>query len=275
MATELPQEIIDLIADHLQKSQVSLAPCTMVCRQWKAAFEPLIYSTLNIYSGDSKDLSPHWGSWRKGIPEKSISLSQFKSATSGTGNTRRKMIRHLSYHIIVPFILKDWTFLKNSAYTTDNDIRNNNDLVFQSAMLDLFEFLSSWEPTLPLSLALRVVGRELKREPETTYSGDAFRHPLDRCKNPKKCVPVYRAKFEENMASSLPFVTCIDRLAFEKFVKHQIWAGSALQIAQKCSTLTELQLDLDEDIRPDFLHYIKARRQGKFPSVTSRLVLGK
>jgi hypothetical protein len=35
-----------------------------------------------------------------------------------------------------------------------------------------------------------------------------------------------------------------------------------MQIAQRCPTLTELWLNLDDYIRPDHLEYMKERRQG-------------
>jgi hypothetical protein len=44
MGTHFPQEILRLIATHLQDSEASLVPCIRVCREWQVACEPFIYS---------------------------------------------------------------------------------------------------------------------------------------------------------------------------------------------------------------------------------------
>ena len=52
MAGNLPPELLFQIATLLQNDGTSLVPCTSVCRSWQAAFEPLIYSSLAVYSDD-------------------------------------------------------------------------------------------------------------------------------------------------------------------------------------------------------------------------------
>ncbi|GFF79356.1 hypothetical protein IFM47457_04891, partial [Aspergillus lentulus] len=79
-----------------------------------------------------------------------------------------------------------------------------------------------------------------------------------------KSVRPYRAQLPDDDASELPSVSCIDKLCFPNAGSdpwHMIWAGTALQIAQCCPTLTWLYLGLDEFVRPDHLDYMRDRRQ--------------
>lgn len=245
-----------MIANHLQESEASLVPCTRVCRQWQIGFEPLIYSEpMHVFSVD--------GVSKEGRG-RSMSLNHFRNVTSVNGLARRSLIRHLNYHIVVPVELPDWQTRKQKGYNLENNVRQNNDIAFQSAMINLFNTLTNWDPDLRISLELTLLGREAGKEPYTSdcdIAGD-YRH--DYKKGRTKSVPVYRADFLDNGASLLPAVACIDRLFFRHgFPSHQIWAGSAMKIAQRCETLTEITLGLDEYIRPDHIEHIQTRRQGK------------
>lgn len=256
MGTHLPQEIFYLIATHLQDSEASLVPCTRVCREWQVAFEPFIYSQpIHVISADGVS---------KDDRERSMSLSHFQNVTSGKRLARRALIQYLSYHIVVPLDLPDWQTRKEKGYNLENNIRHNNDLAFQSGILDLFNTFKHWDSNLRLSVELALLGREAGKEPHTYNWDTAGEYRFDYKKGRTKSVPVYRARFLDNGASLLPDVACIGRLYFNNGpLFHQIWAGSAIQITQRCSTLTEMILDLDEYIRPDHIEYIQARRQGK------------
>lgn len=258
MGTHLPQDILYLIATHLQDAEASLVPCTRVCREWQVVFEPFIYSKLiHVFSAD--------GVSKEGC-RRAMSLSQFQNATSGKGLARRPLIRHLSYYIVVPVNLPDWQTRKQKGYNLENNVRHNNDVAFQSAIVDLFNTLTHWDPNLRLSIELALLGREAGKEPHTSDWDIAGEYRYDYKKGRTKSVPVYRANFLDNGAgaSLLPDVACIDRLCFNKgFPSHQIWAGCTIQIAQRCISLTEIILGLDEYIRPDHIEYIQARRQGK------------
>lgn len=113
----------------------SLVICTRVCREWQVAFEPLIYPR-QIYVISADGVSKDDG-------ERSMSLSHFQNVTTGKELVRRVLIQHLSYHIVVPIDLPDWQTRKRKGYKLENNIRHENDLAFQSAILDLFETLNS------------------------------------------------------------------------------------------------------------------------------------
>ncbi|CAI7586627.1 unnamed protein product [Penicillium viridicatum] len=79
-------------------------------------------------------------------------------------------------------------------------------------------------------------------------------------------IPPYRARFVNNMPELyLVHVPCIDALtvtnrSHDKNQLHQIWTGAIQTIIEHCPTLTELELDLNEWVRPDYLQYIQGRR---------------
>ncbi|CAI7624485.1 unnamed protein product [Penicillium pancosmium] len=257
MAPQIPTEILCLIAEHLQELEASLVPCTRVCRQWQVGFEPLIYSEpINVFSADGVS---------KEDCGRAMSLSHFQKVTSGNGVARRSLIRYLSYYIVVPIDLPDWQNCKQKGYNHENIVRQNNDIAFQSAIVDLFETLAHWDPNLRLSLDLALLGREEGKEPYTSAFALAGDYNYEYKKGRTRSVPVYRARFPDNGHSFLPAVACIDRLFFyyDSFPSPQIWAGSAMKIAQCCTSLTEIILDLDEYIRPDHIEYFQARRQGQ------------
>ncbi|KAF3394142.1 hypothetical protein F1880_005529, partial [Penicillium rolfsii] len=220
---------------ELFAGRASLVTCTRVCRQWQVAFEALIYSQpIHVISADGVS---------KDDCERSMSLSHFQNVTSRKGLARRALIQHLSFHIVVPTDLPDWQTRKSKGYKVENNIRYENDVAFQSAVLDLFKTLEWWDPNLRLSVEMALLGREAGIESHTYDWETAGEYRYNYKKGRTQSVPVYRARFLNNGASFLPD------------------AGSALQIAQRCSTLTQMTLNLDEYIRPDHIEYIQARRQ--------------
>lgn len=82
-------------------------------------------------------------------------------------------------------------------------------------------------------------------------------------------IPPYRARFTNNMPELyLVHVPCIDTLAVtngghDKNHLRQIWTGAIQTIIEHCPSLTELELDLNEWVRPDYLQYIQERRACK------------
>ncbi|GFG10343.1 hypothetical protein IFM5058_04880 [Aspergillus udagawae] len=244
MAASLPIELLAEVAGYLKDAGASLVACTAVCRHWQAAFEPFIYSTLNIYSED-------------GFNEGGICLRQFQELSSGAGIARQAWIRQLQYYIVIPFELPDWNARKEEGYSTNNAIRQANDTAFQIAIVNLFDTLESWDKTHRLSVSLVLQGRELGQEPSTEEDDEAGLYTWDYTDGRTRSVPVYRARFHDNSASMLRDVPCIDKIS----LPHRIWAGAAMQIARHCPELTELRLDLNDYIRPDHLEYMKKRRQ--------------
>ncbi|RHZ66426.1 hypothetical protein CDV55_107178 [Aspergillus turcosus] len=249
MAASLPFELLCEIAGHLQHAGASLFACATVCRRWQAAFGPIIYSELNVYSED--------GINGKG-KDRGISLKQFQVLTSGPGIGRRALIRELWYFIAVPFDLPDWMARKTDGYTTNNAVRRANDAAFQSAVINLFNTLDSWDKDHRLSVVLLLQGREPGQEPSTEKDDEAGLYTWDYTDGRTRSVPVYRAQFHDNGASMLRDVSCIDKIELPVY---NIWAGAAMQIVRHCPQLTELRLEVEDYIRPDHLEYIKERRQ--------------
>ncbi|PKX90607.1 F-box protein [Aspergillus novofumigatus IBT 16806] len=244
MAASLPFELLCEIAGYLQRAGTSLVACTTVCRRWQAAFESFTYSKLNLYRED-------------GYSGRRVCLNQFREFTSGPRIARRAWIRQLWYDIVLPFELPDWTTRQEEGYTTDNPVRQANDTAFQSQVIDLFNTLGSWDKSHRLSVILRLRGRELGQEPCTEEDYEAGRYNSNTVDFGTQPVPVYRARFDDDGASMLRDVSCIDQISFPNL----IWAGAAMQIVRHCPELTELYLHLDEYIRPDHQEYLKKRRQ--------------
>ncbi|EAU29364.1 predicted protein [Aspergillus terreus NIH2624] len=255
MAASLPRELLDEIAGHLKNAGACLVACTAVCRRWQAAFEPIIYSDLHVYSEDFIN--------KEGQP-RGISLHRFHALTSGPGIARRGYICRLWYHIVVPFDLPDWTMRKRDGYSSDNAVRQVNDTAFQSALIDLFKTLG-WEKFHRLTLILALLGRNPGQEPHTKEDNEGGLYTWFFTEGRTQAVPVYRACFHQDGALALPYVSCIDKLSFldgtDSTRDHQIWAGAAMQIAHHCPALAEIWLNLDDHIRPDHLEYLKERRQ--------------
>ncbi|GLA77394.1 hypothetical protein AtubIFM55763_009576 [Aspergillus tubingensis] len=106
MAATLPLELLQLIGDSLQKEGVPLFPCTTVCRWWKEAFEPFIYSRVVVCSTHANEKAPV-----SGIP-----IDVFEDITSHAGAARRMMIRAIEYRIYAEII---YDIVKHSPYITE------------------------------------------------------------------------------------------------------------------------------------------------------------
>ncbi|OOF90107.1 hypothetical protein ASPCADRAFT_135436 [Aspergillus carbonarius ITEM 5010] len=266
MAGTLPLELLTEIGTYLSHEGIPLAPCTTVCRRWQTAFEPFIYSRKFIIR--SNDVPPE-------VPLPStIPVDRFATLTSGTGTARRSWIRHLQYHIIVPYELPDWTSRKHKGYRLKNPVRDANDQAFKSAIINLFQLLSTWDRTHRISLQLGLLGCQPGTEPYTSYMSDAWEYTWDFRNGRTKATKPYRACFPDDDASMLSEVPCIDVLSFmniggvEGRADHQIWAKAIFQIVQHCPTITGLYVDLDYLTRPDQLEYIQARRQAVSDGLT-------
>ncbi|KAJ6048450.1 uncharacterized protein N7446_011133 [Penicillium canescens] len=250
MAAILPPELLHQIAELLQNNRASLVPCTSVCRLWRAAFEPLIYHSLAVYSDDE----------HKQEGQRGISLANLQKITSGDRAVRQTWIRNLEYHILTPYELLDWTTRKESnaeAYCIDNPIRKANDIAFQAAMVNLFQELHSWNQSFRVKLDLGVRGRrgDPAPEPHTEDWDGAGEYLWDYKDGRSFSTPPYRARFLSDMPD-LASVPCVEKLSFinENWpggTHHQIWTGAIQIIIQRCPTIYELALNLDEWVRPD------------------------
>jgi hypothetical protein len=256
MTATLPPELLFQIATLLQNDGNSLVPSTCVCRSWQAAFEPLIYSNLAVYSDDE----------HKEEGQRGISLQNFQKLISGDHAMRKTYIRKLEYNILVPYEVSDWTARKHwespENYSIDNPIRKDNDLAFQTAIVSLFQELQSWDQNSRLRLNLAIRGRRqgLAPEPHTQHSEIAADYRWDYRDGRILSIPPYRARFLKDM-SDLPSLPCIEKLSF--LSHNQIWTGAIRTIIQRCTQIVELELDLQGFVRPDHLEYIQARREGE------------
>ncbi|KAJ6101037.1 hypothetical protein N7499_000667, partial [Penicillium canescens] len=204
--------------------------------------------------------------------QRGISLANLQKITSGDRAVRQTWIRNLEYHILTPYELLDWTTRKESnaeAYCIDNPIRKANDIAFQAAMVNLFQELHSWNQSFRVKLDLGVRGRrgDPAPEPHTEDWDGAGEYLWDYKDGRRFSTPPYRARFLSDMPD-LASVPCVEKLSFinENWpggTHHQIWTGAIQIIIQRCPTIYELALNLDEWVRPDHLEYIQARRTGK------------
>jgi hypothetical protein len=256
MAPQLAVEILHMIAAHLQAAEFSLAPCTLVCRPWRAAFEPLIYSRLCISSTKTTSIED----------KRVITIDLLEELTSRAGIIRRSWIQHIDCKIVVPHLLKNYTTIVDGNYDLDNPVRRENNMAFQRGIARLFRLFSSWSADLHVSLELSIHGEELcVEEPEACAALDT--HEFDyELQDSQGIVPPYHAAFVDQSQVSLSKAACIKRTLFPRFKEHQIGAGAALEIVSCCSQITEIELALDYYIRPDHLEHIQARRQGTLPS---------
>ncbi|KAJ9224825.1 hypothetical protein DTO169C6_2745 [Paecilomyces variotii] len=298
MTRNLPFEVISHIAECLHSDDCPLAQYTVVCRQWQAAFESFIYSNLTVYSEEVEDGEAHsdvrevhkelgelWGTefyypplpdWyssasrtMKKKTKKTLSLSRFAHLISGTGTMRQGWVRYIKYRIVVPYLIEDWKTIKAGNYSYKNSIRDANDEAFKSGIVGLFEVLSSWSGSHRVALELGLFGRELGKEPCTDGHPDAGDYDWDFTNGRTVSVRPYRARFPLNDdASMLPKITCIDSLFFLNWSfrngvnkNHRIWAGTVFQIVASCPTVTKLELDLNEYVRPDHEGFMMQRRQ--------------
>ncbi|KAJ5876959.1 hypothetical protein N7455_000424 [Penicillium solitum] len=132
--------------------------------------------------------------------------------------------------------------------------------------------LHSWNQRCRLSLHLGLResrhNRWPKAEPDAAHcpTANACRS-FDRYTGTRHIpIPPYRACFINKTSELyLVHVPCIDTLnvtnrSHDKNQLHQIWTGAIRTIIEHCPTLTELELDLNEWVRPDYLQYIQGRR---------------
>lgn len=135
--------------------------------------------------------------------------------------------------------------------------------------------LHSWNQRCRLSLHLGLResrhNRWPKAEPDAAHcpTANACRS-FDRYTGTRHIpIPPYRACFINKTSELyLVHVPCIDTLnvtnrSHDKNQLHQIWTGAIRTIIEHCPTLTELELDLNEWVRPDYLQYIQGRRACK------------
>lgn len=294
MAGNLPLELISLIAKQLHHDGYSLAQFTIVCRQWQAAFEPFIYSKLVVYSEEVEDVERREdAAYRyrklqagcefkyrffrlliqaeatrpKKNVKKELSLARFRTITSGAGAIRRSWVHELKYKIVVPYLLEDWRTVKERNYCQKNSMREANDGAFRTGIVSLFESLSSWSQRYRISLQLSLFGRDMAAEPYTRFSDVGYDHWQST--ESKSLVRPYRASFPDNDASILLNVSCINQVSFHNTLtkdaenwNHRIWAGTVFQIIAHCPTVTCLNLDLNDFVRPEHKEYMVQRRQG-------------
>lgn len=207
--------------------------------------------------------------------QRGMSLANFQKLTSGDRAIRQTWIRNLEYDILVPYELLDWTTRKelgnSKGYCIENPIRKANDLAFQTAIVRLFQELHSRDQSARLKLYLYVRGRRYNPAPEpyTQHWDIAGDYRWDYKKGRIFSIPPYRARFLNNGPDlDLASVPCIEKLSFLNRdpswdQHHQIWTGAVQTILQSCPKITELELDLNEWVRPDHLEHIQARRAGK------------
>ncbi|KAL5342237.1 hypothetical protein BJX70DRAFT_386325 [Aspergillus crustosus] len=236
-AFRFPFELWAHIARYLKDDVSSLPKYALVCRQWQAVFERLIYRKLNVRSDDFQT--------GKGV----ISLSRFRDLMCHPTRSRRTFLRELDYTVIIPYELEDYVSIKVDprSYCEENPTREVNNHAFRAGVVALFELLSTWGDGHKITLILEALGRQRILEP-----GAEAQVELGECSTiidrERWVVRPYRARFPASNGQLL----CLAR-----------YMGSrALQIAQKCSALKRLHLDQPEWTQPDLVSYMKERRQG-------------
>jgi hypothetical protein len=253
MAHRLPIELWTQIAFYLKDDISSLPTYARVCRQWQLVFEQLIYQNLQVASEGS------------GVEKGVIPLLLFQSLMSGSTQYRRSFLNRLQYTITTPHDIQDYRAMKleNRRYSERNPIRDANNQAFSTAIYLLFRILKPWNAHLKVTLAISVRGRDKTLEPETEEVEDLVRWQTVR-DGEQWVIPPYHARFpEKGPDPDMPRVTCISELLFkDNYLYQGVWSGAALQIAEHCTTLQRLYLDLEEWVRPDHITYIQERRQG-------------
>ncbi|KAL5341740.1 hypothetical protein BJX70DRAFT_395475 [Aspergillus crustosus] len=256
MPKALPLEILYQIAKYLncEDTGINLSSYALVCRQWQAIFEPLIYKNLHVHSSRFQT--------GNGI----ISLSHLRTLTSSSQHriARRGLIRDLEYAVIVPYGLPDNTSSQideyTAGYTNDNVVRRANNAAFRDGMAELFKILHGWEGQGRLRVSLQILGRRRRQEPGTERCPNAIIWNMFN----QSIVEPYRANFPEGRLN-LPDVKCIHRLCIEEpcngAYSQQIWLGAALSIARSCPMLHEFRWETFTCIRPYHLDFIRRQRR--------------
>ncbi|KAL3451370.1 hypothetical protein BJX65DRAFT_321310 [Aspergillus insuetus] len=254
MSHRLPLELWLLIAKDLESNRLSFTRYALVCRHWRAVFEPLLYSKVRVHSVDFK------------IDKGTMSLEKFQSLTSGRAS-RQTFIRNLDYTIILPYRLDDYRSVKlKGTYNEQNPVREANDEAFKAGVMALFRPLASWCKGHQIFLTLQTLGREQAREPgtEAQCHADQWQHVLDG----EEVVRPYRARFPHHDTSMLPQVGCVTELGFRVYYPF----GDSHSI--HCRGLQILSLSTNELVRPDHLSYSRERREAiarELPNLPSSL----
>ncbi|KAL4953938.1 hypothetical protein BDW69DRAFT_183992 [Aspergillus filifer] len=152
MISGLPFELLSQIAQYLAAQRLPLGQYELVCRAWQTAFEPFIYRSVTLRSNQDD----HY---------------QFKSILS-IGD-RQYMVKSLTYSIVVPYDLPDYTSIEDEdlrakePYMENNHVRAANGKAFGEGFVQLFDTLNTWGDTQRLCLDLQVPGTEQILEPGT------------------------------------------------------------------------------------------------------------
>ncbi|KAL4756681.1 F-box protein [Aspergillus foveolatus] len=243
MGDWLPFEVLLHIAECLEEDRDSLVQCARVCMQWKAVFERLLYRRLHVLSND---LVASVGD---------LSLTRFEALTSAAGTARRTYIKHLIYHIVLPYDVGAWPDDTPDGETSS--FRNANDTVFAVAIINLFTALSSWENTR-FKLTFQLVGcldsYELGME-ETSVDGQ----------EEEPTAPPYQARLPSTELFKLPEIQSIDKFFVSDYLLGSVGIGSgtAIEIAHCFPKLQSLELSLITHDDPEFqINSRKALIQG-------------
>ncbi|KAL4733243.1 hypothetical protein BDV11DRAFT_200467 [Aspergillus similis] len=223
----LPFEVLLHIAECLEDDRDSLVQSTRVCKRWKAVFERLLYRKMHVRSND---LDTSLGD---------LSLMRFQALTSAAGITRRLYIKHLVYHIVLPYDVGDWSndTPDHRDYGETDPFRKANDAVFAVAIADLFAALSSWESTW-FSLAFELVGChdlfELGMEETSGDWQEEEQTPLP-----------YQARLPSTGLFELPVIRSINKfyVTDDPFSSVGTWSGTAFEIAHCYPMLQSLKLE--------------------------------
>lgn len=244
MSDWLPFEVLLHIAECLEEDRNSLVQCTRVCMRWKAVFERLLYRRLHVLSNDL------------GASVGDLSLTRFQALTSAAGTARRSYIKHLIYHIVLPYDVGAWPDDTPDGETSP--FQKANDAVFGVAIISLFTALRSWENTR-FKLTFQLVGcldsYELGME-ETSVDG------LEEESIP----PPYQARLTSIELFKLPEIESIDKFFVSDYLLGSVGIGNgtAIEIARCFPKLQSLELSLITHDDPDF--QVNSRKGMSWPS---------
>jgi hypothetical protein len=243
MASSLPFEILSIIAQYAAGQGGKLTPCAMVNRDWQAAFEEQIYSSLvvlspseytNILVADGGESHEKHGLTIQRLDELVTGPESWKPA-------RKATIKRILYKVAVPHWLSE-EILRDpdneyGEFTYDNAFRRENDEAFSEGVPPLFDYLSHWtDKARPIRLDVALQAEIVYASGECTEPGAMigfYEHEGD------EQVAPYRASFIGDC--QLPIVNCISALDFpnaslpDQFgSENEISPGAALKIASAC-----------------------------------------
>ncbi|KAL4812193.1 hypothetical protein BDW67DRAFT_129763 [Aspergillus spinulosporus] len=224
MGDRLPFEVLLHIAECLENDRGSLVQCTRVCMRWKAVFERPLYKRIHVLSND---LVASLGD---------LTLTRLQSLTSAAGTVRRSYIKHLIYHIVLPYDVGAWPDGTPDAET--NPFRKANDAVFAVAIIKLFSALSSWENTR-FKLTVQLVGGldsyDLGMDVSSVEGPEEELTP-----------PPYQARLPYIEGFELPEIQSIDNFNVSDYLLGSVGMGNgtAFEIAHCYPMLQSLKLNL-------------------------------